>query len=695
MTQSIAYQYFKREWRSCPPPGKMCPGNSEYETVKAFICQYKGGDGQECGAVLHPDTMLDNRGRKSPASLRSHLNQKHQGWNAKLSSSACVGQKRIAEYPMTVQKKDDFRSPEENDIAKLVELFIDHNWSYQSVIRQTTKRMMRDHCPSLGNPPTRQSLARYVRNFAQADRQEIIKLLKYQDSIVLVSDIWSTKDKKSFLLALAMYIDASWSLRCHLVDLKQLEESYTGENIRKAFEEILEEAHISYDKLGVIATDSGPNMKIAVRELSQLSDTTPIVNLPCLAHCINNAVSKGLFDHQEIGKLMNHVRDFSTFMSSETMTRWLKSAQEKKNRRTLRAIQVKGIRWHTYSDMVDRFLELLPDYREVTSCISDENALPPSQVEYLSNTVNNEDFIAKVEALARILRDVRFFARKVEGHGANALSTFLLVYYHLTKYYLVSSDQDNTLVKDFKKTCKEYIEEFVSRDQFAAASLAFVLDPRCVRPEKSLFTNPPTGLQASVKEVRDWVKDIGFNDSVLGQFARLHWKSVVRKGKKIPDEIKHVDVGELRGNGDNQSGNEEEDQSSSDEEVKCFRQAVMDELKCFRSFSKNSSQEPLPFWKEHHEKFPLLAPVAKRFLPIPGSAAPAEQVFSIAGRVHSDRSCNMTAETLRAILTIKNSRLGWMDLARQPPSDAFDVNVDPFGENEAEMRMDEAEEVLD
>lgn len=134
---------------------------------------------------------------------------------------------------------------------------------------------------------------------------------------------------------------------------------------------------------------------------------------------------------------------------------------------------------------------------------------------------------------------------------------------------------------------------------------------------------------------------------------------------------------------------EDDDQSSSDEDVKCFRQAVIDELKFFRNLSKNSSQEPLAFWKQHYGRLPLLAPVAKRFLPIPGRAAPVEQVFSIAGRVHSDNSSNMTAETLRAILTIKNSRLGWMDLARQLPSDAFDVNVDPLGENEATNEMEE------
>ena len=55
----------------------------------------------------------------------------------------------------------------------------------------------------------------------------------------------------------------------------------------------------------------------------------------------------------------------------------------------------------------------------------------------------------------------------------------------------------------------------------------------------------------------------------------------------------------------------------------------------------------------------------------------------VAGRVHSDNSCRMTAETLRTILLLKNRWLHWMDLARQPPTDAFDVNVDPFGENES------------
>ena len=46
---------------------------------------------------------------------------------------------------------------------------------------------------------------------------------------------------------------------------------------------------------------------------------------------------------------------------------------------------------------------------------------------------------------------------------------------------------------------------------------------------------------------------------------------------------------------------------------------------------------PLAFWKSNELAFPLLAPLAKKFLAVPASSASVERMFNISGHVFSNK----------------------------------------------------------
>ena len=304
--------------------------------------------------------------------------------------------------------------------------------------------------------------------------------------------------------------------------------------------------------------------------------------------------------------------------------------------------------------------------------------------------IENEELISQARELARVLDDVRYYSRKLERKEANALSTYVLVYYQLTKHYLHEKHDNVSIVKSFKQRCTRYIENFVGRQEFAAAGLALAMDPRFVRPKKGLHKEVPEGMKSSLSEIRDWVKSLGFEDNLLEKVARVYWQEKLDLREKLPSKMNRIDLTIFKQHRtsatttDTHGSNNKEDDSSvnsgSDEELSSFPQEVLNELKQFRTSAREDLQEPLPFWKKYAS--------ARKFMAIPGSAAPAEPVFSIAERVHSGNSCSGTADTLTSILTLKNVWLGWMDLSENMPSDAFDVNSECFGENEEELSGD-------
>jgi len=62
----------------------------------------------------------------------------------------------------------------------------------------------------------------------------------------------------------------------------------------------------------------------------------------------------------------------------------------------------------------------------------------------------------------------------------------------------------------------------------------------------------------------------------------------------------------------------------------------------------------LNWWKEHKQEFPLMFAVARDYLPIPGAEVDVERLFNIARDILGLRRMSMSAETLRALILLKD-----------------------------------------
>ena len=79
-----------------------------------------------------------------------------------------------------------------------------------------------------------------------------------------------------------------------------------------------------------------------------------------------------------------------------------------------------------------------------------------------------------------------------------------------------------------------------------------------------------------------------------------------------------------------------------------------DEINSYLNTTNDINADPLIWWKEHENDYPVLSSIAKDYLIIQATSVAAEQAFSIAGNAITQTRNKLDPETARAILCLKS-----------------------------------------
>jgi hypothetical protein len=63
----------------------------------------------------------------------------------------------------------------------------------------------------------------------------------------------------------------------------------------------------------------------------------------------------------------------------------------------------------------------------------------------------------------------------------------------------------------------------------------------------------------------------------------------------------------------------------------------------------------LNWWREHQEKFPKLAKLARKIFSVPASSAASERAFSAAGQTITERRTSLKPDTVDSILFLHSN----------------------------------------
>jgi len=86
------------------------------------------------------------------------------------------------------------------------------------------------------------------------------------------------------------------------------------------------------------------------------------------------------------------------------------------------------------------------------------------------------------------------------------------------------------------------------------------------------------------------------------------------------------------------------------------KQDQSDEFKNFKDLAVLPGANTREWWREKENKYPIIAKLARRYLPIPASSAPSERIFSKYGIVWEKRRGNLKPETANNILFLHETR---------------------------------------
>lgn len=99
-----------------------------------------------------------------------------------------------------------------------------------------------------------------------------------------------------------------------------------------------------------------------------------------------------------------------------------------------------------------------------------------------------------------------------------------------------------------------------------------------------------------------------------------------------------------------------------------FRKKASDEVKAYLAFRftegfpdalVKSIEYPLIFWRQRGKQFPNLACLARKYLSIPATSVPSEQIFSLAGRMVTERRTFLSGQSVERLVFCKKNIRYW------------------------------------
>lgn len=511
-----------------------------------------------------------------------------------------------------------------------------------------------------------------------------------------------------------LFVHAAWQYRCALIGFENIVDRHTAENIFLALDNVTQSVGLSpTEQVAGICSDSGSDILAAGKKWQAkeyqryVSNSEPLrfnegyfmIQLPCFAHHIHNAMKKAMNEGDGISNLITKWKNLGNWVrNSMVLQKKLHSVQRERGLNEKLPINENETRWHSTNSMLDRIIDLRPALQDLVEDVSYDKSLPHRE-RYNAWTkkeiLDDEAFVQKAKALNNLLSQVRRYARLLESQEPFSLTYVLLVYALLCKVLLVESVEEDSGIKDFKKIAREYLEARIKDQNLGGSMVCCALDPRFLKPEVVLGKDIPAG---TAEKLRDWLAEFPLLP-LLRTYVRSYW---TRHLDSVPHQLTRED---LESNEETETPTER-NRSIFGRKSESFTDLLEQELKTYRWNAEREHLEPLEFWRKHQDDLKLLSGAAKLLLPFPASSAPAERTFSIAGWTQHKLRKRMTPETLKDLLFLKHCWLGWLDASKHPPmtleTDGMDCEeadiedaADPSSDQALESEDDERTVVIE
>lgn len=621
---------------------------------------------------------IDSKGKevkKRNSGLDQHLNSnKHSTTLSILEKLTSEGKKRkqpsIASFlpPPSIHQVPTKLKKAHQEV--MTARFIAENALGLKIVETESFRDMIASFNSYAKPMSNKRMKDIIIRLEDAMRDAAIETMRGQ-SVCITMDHWTSKANQNYTGMTAHFIDDDFVLHDHTLGMFLHQGGTTSANLDAAYED-LKEVRLKLNGVADIfaaTTDTTANMNkfgIALEErgVHHVYCTDHVLQLTCKL-CYEKAPAAGSFGEEFFASVQKARAIVSFINSSSQALEKLKSYQ--KTLDSFAGQKVVGVvtdvvtRWWSTHDMIERILRLrhaiwaMGANDELGSC----QELIPRDWDNLSSIMV---VLKPFKEAQKLLEGDKYVTASWVAFVLDQIRKKLAALSGVAQPDTASKKLAGNMLRDFETRWREEddatfqpeVERAAGNRQIGihpALLVATFLDPRF----KTLFTVPDEGSKVAIKN---------------------HVLELMKKSEE-EQQATSVAAAPVGGGGGGDEDDPMDDDDDEDDLLAALEKGVAaaesgsaggiveassiedicaDELKRYVDTQslmarktivlasgerKKVFNDPLEWWKQNKHRFPILARLAKKFLAITATSAPAERVFSIASKILSNTRVGM------------------------------------------------------
>lgn len=230
---------------------------------------------------------------------------------------------------------------------KLLFMIAKDNLSFHTVEKEGFIAFMKTIAP-MYKLPSRKSVTTLMKEKYEALSNIIKNQFSAIEHLSLTTDIWTdTLNVKSFLGVTSHFIFNN-KHKSITVGVTELDERHTSQYLETWLIKIVEDWKINKDSIVVVVSDSGANIKKAIKDAFGVDK-----HLSCFAHTLNLVPSTILESDNNVNSVRKKVKTIITYFKKSVV-----AADKLRSVSDLKLIQSVDTRWNSMYHMLTRFIQL-------------------------------------------------------------------------------------------------------------------------------------------------------------------------------------------------------------------------------------------------------------------------------------------------------------------------------------------------
>lgn len=482
-------------------------------------------------------------------------------------------------------------------------------------------------------PSRKQLMKEKIPKLYEECHSRVKKAVDGANSVVLTTDIWTSRATEAYLTVSCHIIDENWQMQAYVLQTCSFQGQHSADNICSELKRVTQEWGRT-DKVQAVITDNGANFVAAVRKAGW-------AHYPCFAHTLNLVVKDSIKALPDLLHMQQRCSAIVTFFHHSTRAaEKLKAFQNQLKCPEHKLIQSVETRWNAVFYMFERLLEQKEAVTTVL-CLIGKPSLCLSEEEWYMITLS-------IEAL----KPFEEVTREISTEKHVSVSKVMPLVSLLLRSTASNDCQGSNLAAELSAQCQR---RFRGIETFYGLAVSTYLDPR--------------------------FKNLGFRDMANVESLKGRLITEIQLLRQSPTSS--VSAADLTSTPATSctlamatatTSSSPAGAAASPPAAKCgiwaefdsqvlasqqHRTTSTDAIIEMRRYSEERTiprdQDPLLWWKINEPAFPSLSKLAKKHLGVIASTVPAERIFSKAGQLISHRRSALKGKNVNMLLFLNKN----------------------------------------